>query len=1181
MASSPVPVVIPTGGSGSNNNPGTVLQNNITSSGSTSGTSSVATSLSEDSSSAVNQQHMNGLLQQQQMLEHHLNSNGNSYLQDTASPALSSESPITTGANVDFGQHAADINGLELQSTASGTGDEEGSIGHGSNGLPRCTGCKSKKLDAVAKCIECANYLCANCVTAHQFMHCFDGHSVFRIESLQNGGVPVQAEPHPHAANLHNNLLNGGHDVDFHHNSHQQQQHQQVMNGGEDEDLHFMALNHHHHLQAAQQQQQQHQLINHHHHQQMMNGVGGNGVTEDDNDDLFHDQQFLANKIMNSFGGAGIVGENNALHHRLAMGFKDEMLGLGSVSSCSGSSSSSSSVSSTTATGAMNFAKATTLSNKIIGSGLQNAMQQQNENNGMMMGQLQNQQQMQQQQMQHGRGGLLDGVNGMTNGSNYFCLRHKNELLKYFCRTCHQQSCKDCIVIEHQGHEYELLNACDNNVGSLLQQQSNGNNSVALSSSNGGKQQMDGLMQIVTDVRQKATDVRQLIKNSEYTNQRLLMQYRKAQNEINETHNFFRSMLEDRKQNVIKELENMYNCKTIHIDVLLNKTQEHVEKVLQSCEFVERLSKQAGPAETIMLRKVMENKLQSFLQYVQDLQNQSDLEFVSNYQAIQVSVRNSFGYIRSSPEHLSNQVLMGGAPNGLDALTSNNNLINSIMSAMPGQDNNQNQGGPMANGKQPPIARPSSNNGLLNGHFGQHSSNGGTTSPSSSTSNGSLNMGMLPNGHMSLAATTSSSSNSSVAGNGLAIERPFSNGNGHGQHQFDSLSKRFNSLGPFVGDILNGSQQNGNSNGSLQLNPYEKWSNGGSDIGLFNPQVHPLLTGAGNGGNNGLGDQFSQMNLNGNHMINDPSSVLNTTSVIDLTSKLMTSASSVTSIFPPKSQIKRQKMIYHCKFGEFGVMEGQFTEPSGVAVNAQNDIIVADTNNHRIQIFDKEGRFKFQFGECGKRDGQLLYPNRVAVVRTSGDIIVTERSPTHQIQIYNQYGQFVRKFGANILQHPRGVTVDNKGRIIVVECKVMRVIIFDQNGVVLQKFGCSKHLEFPNGVVVNDKQEIFISDNRAHCVKVFNYEGVFLRQIGGEGITNYPIGVGINQAGEILIADNHNNFNLTIFTQDGQLVSALESKVKHAQCFDVALMDDGSVVLASKDYRLYIYRYVQVPPIGL
>uniref|UniRef100_A0A0M3I2J2 B-box type zinc finger protein ncl-1 n=1 Tax=Ascaris lumbricoides TaxID=6252 RepID=A0A0M3I2J2_ASCLU len=281
----------------------------------------------------------------------------------------------------------------------------------------------------------------------------------------------------------------------------------------------------------------------------------------------------------------------------------------------------------------------------------------------------------------------------------------------------------------------------------------------------------------------------------------------------------------------------------------------------------------------------------------------------------------------------------------------------------------------------------------------------------------------------------------------------------------------------------------------------------------------------------------------------------------------------VNALYPPRSQIKRQKMIYHCKFGEFGVMEGQFTEPSGVAVNAQNDIVVADTNNHRIQVFDKEGRFKFQFGECGKRDGQLLYPNRVAVNRVTGDFIVTERSPTHQIQIYNQYGQFLRKFGANILQHPRGVCVDNKGRIIVIECKVMRVIIFDMFGNILQKFSCSRYLEFPNGVCTNDKQEILISDNRAHCIKVFNYDGQFARQIGGEGITNYPIGVGINSAGEVVVADNHNNFNLTVFSQDGTMLSALESKVKHAQCFDVALVEDGSVVLASKDYRLYLYRY--------
>lgn len=92
-----------------------------------------------------------------------------------------------------------------------------------------------------------------------------------------------------------------------------------------------------------------------------------------------------------------------------------------------------------------------------------------------------------------------------------------------------------------------------------------------------------------------------------------------------------------------------------------------------------------------------------------------------------------------------------------------------------------------------------------------------------------------------------------------------------------------------------------------------------------------------------------------------------TGAVNDLDDKLQNA-----QLYPARSQMKRQKMIYHCRFGEFGVMEGQFTEPSGVAVNAQNDIIVADTNNHRIQVFNKDGLFKFQFGECGKRDGWFL-----------------------------------------------------------------------------------------------------------------------------------------------------------------------------------------------------------------
>ncbi|XP_022902892.1 protein brain tumor [Onthophagus taurus] len=673
-----------------------------------------------------------------------------------------------------------------------------------------------------------------------------------------------------------------------------------------------------------------------------------------------------------------------------------------------------------------------------------------------------------------------------SSNSSSACVKHKTEPLKYYCKTCMVPVCKECITIEHSLHELENFSA-----------------------ETFSKQQFEAINLLLQEAKLKANDIKNVIKNVEHISNKLQIQYHKAQNEISETFQFYRSMLDERKNELLKELESVYSAKQIALGVTSQKGQELIDSIYKTSEFFEKLNKCGNFYEIIMLRRILDGKLQNLINSSNnfDPANNSSLigeiEFVSNYQAIQVGVRNTFGYVRSNSTNNSESGVGGGNLN-----------INFV------------GGGGVS--KQPPIARPTNS----------------TNSSSSTSSTNSTNGG----GSTCAFSITSGSSQSTSPFESNIISKRFSSANSLGPFSTTSSNANNGVTNSVIGGDLNGLSNGLNGLNGLNVNglsAYEKWSNAGNEI-----------------------------------FQNDPYSLTNGSShadtMLDLSSKLMS-----TNIFPPKSQIKRQKMIYHCKFGEFGVMEGQFTEPSGVAVNAQNDIIVADTNNHRIQIFDKEGRFKFQFGECGKRDGQLLYPNRVAVVRTSGDIIVTERSPTHQIQIYNQYGQFVRKFGANILQHPRGVTVDNKGRIIVVECKVMRVIIFDQTGAVLQKFGCSKHLEFPNGVVVNDKQEIFISDNRAHCVKVFNYEGTYLRQIGGEGITNYPIGVGINAAGEILIADNHNNFNLTIFTQDGQLVSALESKVKHAQCFDVALMDDGSVVLASKDYRLYIYRYVQVPPIGL
>ena len=67
----------------------------------------------------------------------------------------------------------------------------------------------------------------------------------------------------------------------------------------------------------------------------------------------------------------------------------------------------------------------------------------------------------------------------------------------------------------------------------------------------------------------------------------------------------------------------------------------------------------------------------------------------------------------------------------------------------------------------------------------------------------------------------------------------------------------------------------------------------------------------------------------------------------------------------------------------------------------------------------------------------------MAVNRLTGDFIISDiwHWPLHQIQVYNQHGQFQRTFGANSIQYARGITVDFKGQIVVIESKVSGVSV--------------------------------------------------------------------------------------------------------------------------------------------
>jgi hypothetical protein len=47
-----------------------------------------------------------------------------------------------------------------------------------------CTSCKTEE-KAVARCADCAQFLCPNCVSAHQYMRCFENHRVVNFEEIK------------------------------------------------------------------------------------------------------------------------------------------------------------------------------------------------------------------------------------------------------------------------------------------------------------------------------------------------------------------------------------------------------------------------------------------------------------------------------------------------------------------------------------------------------------------------------------------------------------------------------------------------------------------------------------------------------------------------------------------------------------------------------------------------------------------------------------------------------------------------------------------------------------------------------------------------------------------------------------------------------------------------------------
>lgn len=179
---------------------------------------------------------------------------------------------------------------------------------------------------------------------------------------------------------------------------------------------------------------------------------------------------------------------------------------------------------------------------------------------------------------------------------------------------------------------------------------------------------------------------------------------------------------------------------------------------------------------------------------------------------------------------------------------------------------------------------------------------------------------------------------------------------------------------------------------------------------------------------------------------------------------------------------------------ELGAKLGQ---PTGIAFDAATRrLFVVDTSDHRVNVFDRDGRLESSFGGRGTEEGKFNYP--AFIWRTAqGQVYVTD-SLNFRVQSFDEHGRFIAKFGrlgdgTGDLARQKGVASDCYGHIYIVDAMFHAVQIFDPSGSFLLSLGAlgRDRGEFwlPTGIFIGEDDFIYVADSYNQRVQVLRYVG--------------------------------------------------------------------------------------------
>ena len=257
----------------------------------------------------------------------------------------------------------------------------------------------------------------------------------------------------------------------------------------------------------------------------------------------------------------------------------------------------------------------------------------------------------------------------------------------------------------------------------------------------------------------------------------------------------------------------------------------------------------------------------------------------------------------------------------------------------------------------------------------------------------------------------------------------------------------------------------------------------------------------------------------------------------------------------------------------------EFKRQTGIAVNTQGDIAVVDNLGHCVFVFNKEGNCSKQIGKEGTHPGQFKYPYDVLFLNNN-ELLIADQANNRIQHINIQTGSVVKTFGKKgdrkgHFHNPLSICLDDTERIVVSEFSNNRVQVMSKEGEALFTIGDSgpERLSEPY-CCISYKNIFLVTERDNHAIKAFDSSNTFLYQFGEKGNQdgqfNGACGMCFDGSNNLLVCDYDNN-RVQQFSLDGRFTGKTAIPLQSPS--DIVTAPDGRILVTSrKAYKIYILK---------